>query len=123
MITGGFRSRSVMEKAIANKEVDIIGLARPLCTQPNCSEQLIKGSLDKLDDFEQGLVLGKGFWGNNSPLNIIKAINNFGQVGFYYWQIIRLSQGLNPEPELKVFRSFARHIRNDFKLNIKRKFA
>jgi 2,4-dienoyl-CoA reductase-like NADH-dependent reductase (Old Yellow Enzyme family) len=123
MITGGFRSLSVMEKAIANKEVDIIGLARPLCTQPNCSEQLIQGSIDKLDDYEQRLVLGKGFWGNNSPWNIIKAINNFGQVGFYYWQIIRLSEGLMPEPKLKVFRSFQRHIRNDLKLNIKRKFA
>ena len=123
MITGGFRSRSVMEKAIANKEVDIIGLARPLCTQPDCSAQLIKGVIDKLDDYEQSLVLGKGFWGNNSSLNIIKAINNFGQVGFYYWQIIRLSEGLNPEPKLKVFRSFQRHIRNDFKLNMKRKFA
>ena len=123
MITGGFRSREVMEKAISDKEVDVIGLARPLCTQPNCSEQLIEGSIDKLDDYEQGLVLGKGFWGNNSASNLIKAINNFGQVGFYYWQIIRLSQGLNPEPELKVFRSFQRHMRNDFKLNIKRKFA
>jgi 2,4-dienoyl-CoA reductase-like NADH-dependent reductase (Old Yellow Enzyme family) len=123
MMTGGFRSRSVMERAITNKEVDIIGLARPLCTQPNCSELLIQGAIDKLDDYEQGLVLGKGFWGNNSPWNIIKAINNFGQVGFYYWQIIRLSEGLNPEPELKVFRSFQRHMRNDFKLNIKRKFA
>jgi 2,4-dienoyl-CoA reductase-like NADH-dependent reductase (Old Yellow Enzyme family) len=123
MITGGFRSRSVMEKAITNKEVDIIGLARPLCTQPNCSEQLIKGTIDKLDDYEQDLVLGQGVWGNNSSLNIIKAINNFGQVGFYYWQIIRLSEGLSPEPDLKVFRSFLRHIRNDFKLNMKRKFA
>lgn len=123
MITGGFRSRSVMEKAITNKEVDVIGLARPLCTQTNCPEQLIQGSIDKLDDYEQGLVLGKGYWGNNSPSNIINAINNFGQVGFYYWQIIRLSEGLNPEPELKVFRSFQRHMRNDFTLNMKRKFA
>lgn len=123
MITGGFRSRDVMEKAIEDNEVDIIGLARPLCTQPNCSEKLIQGAINKLDDYEQELVLGTGFWGNNSPSNIIKAINNFGQVGFYYWQIIRISKGLNPEPELKVFRSFLRHIRNDFKLNMKRKFA
>ncbi len=123
MITGGFRSRVVMENAIRNKEVDVVGLARPLCTQPNCSEQLIQGSVDKLDDYEQGLVLGNGFWGNNSPMNIIKAINSFGQVGFYYWQIIRLSEGLSPEPKLKVFRSFQRHMRTDFKLNLKRKFG
>jgi len=123
MITGGFRSRDVMEKAIANGEVDVIGLARPLCTQPDCSAQLIQGTLDKLDDYEQGLVLGEGFWGNNSSSNIVKAVNNFGQVGFYYWQIICLSRGKQPEPELKVFRSFLRHMRNDFRLNMKRKFA
>jgi len=123
MVTGGFRSRDVMEQAITNKEVDIIGLARPLCTQANCSELLINGSLDKLDDYEQNLVLGTGFWGNNSSSSLIKSINNFGQVGFYYWQIIRLSQGQLPEPELKVFRSFVRHMTNDFRLNMKRKFA
>ena len=123
MITGGFRSREVMEKAIETGDVDVVGLARPLCTQPNCSAQLIQGTLDKLDDYEHGLVLGTGFWGNNSSSNIVKAINNFGQVGFYYWQIIRLSEGAKPQPELKVFRSFLRHIKNDFKLNLKRKFS
>jgi len=123
MITGGFRRREVMEQAITKGEVDIIGLARPLCTQPDCSRQLIEQTLDQVDDYEQNLVLGKGFWGNNSPWNAIKAVNNFGQVGFYYWQIIRLSEGLTPEPSLKVFHSFCRHMLNDFKLAMRRKFA
>ena len=123
MITGGFRSREVMEAAVANGEVDMVGLARPLCTQPNCSQQLIDKTLDVLDDYEINLVLGQGFWGNNSSSNIIKSINGFGQVGFYYWQIIRLSKGLAPEPELGVFRAFVRHIINDFKLSKRRKSA
>jgi 2,4-dienoyl-CoA reductase-like NADH-dependent reductase (Old Yellow Enzyme family) len=123
MITGGFRSRSVMEQALNDGEVDVIGLARPLCTQPDCSALLIKGKIEQLDDYEQGLVLGKGLWGNNSSFNLVKAINSFGQVGFYYWQIIRLSQGLPPEPDLRVFRSFSRHMKNDFTLSMRRKFA
>jgi 2,4-dienoyl-CoA reductase-like NADH-dependent reductase (Old Yellow Enzyme family) len=123
MVTGGFRRRPVMEQALSDGEVDVIGLARPLCTQPNCSAKLIKGEAEHLDDYEQGLVLGKGFWGNNSPANLIKAINSFGQVGFYYWQMIRLSKGLPPEPNLRVFHSFCRHMSNDLKLAIKRKFA
>jgi len=123
MVTGGFRSRDVMERALNNGELDIIGLARPLCTQPNCSNQLIHGEIDKLDDYENGLVLGTGFWGNNSGNNLIKAINSFGQVGFYYWQIIRLGEGKAPEPSLKVFRSFCRHMKNDLKLNLRRRFA
>jgi 2,4-dienoyl-CoA reductase-like NADH-dependent reductase (Old Yellow Enzyme family) len=123
MITGGFRSRDVMERAIESGEVDVIGLARPLCTDPDCSAKLIQQTIQDIDCYEDKLVLGTGFWGNNSPSNLIKAINSFGQVGFYYWQIIRLSKGLSPEPELATFKAFLRHMTNDFKLNIKRKFS
>jgi hypothetical protein len=69
------------------------------------------------------LVLGTGFCGYNSPSNLIKAINSFGQVGFYYWQIIRLPKGLNPETQLGTFKLFLRHMTNDLKLNVKRKFS
>ncbi|PKG98532.1 NADH:flavin oxidoreductase/NADH oxidase family protein [Paraglaciecola sp. MB-3u-78] len=123
MITGGFRSRDVMERAIESGEVDVIGLARPLCTEPDCSTKLIQQTIQSIDCYEDKLVLGTGFWGNNSPSNLIKAINSFGQVGFYYWQIIRLSKGLPPEPQLGTFKAFLRHMTNDFKLNIKRKFG
>ena len=123
MITGGFRSRDVMERAIESGEVDVIGLARPLCTQPDCSAKLIQQTIQSIDCYEDKLVLGTGFWGNNSSSNLIKAINSFGQVGFYYWQIIRLSKGLTPEPRLSTFKAFLRHITNDFKLNMKRKFG
>jgi len=123
MITGGFRSRDVMERAIESGEVDVIGLARPLCTEPDCSTKLIQQTIQSIDCYEDKLVLGTGFWGNNSPSNLIKAINSFGQVGFYYWQIIRLSKGLTPEPELGTFKAFLRHMTNDFKLNMKRKFG
>ncbi|MFT6988980.1 MAG: 2,4-dienoyl-CoA reductase-like NADH-dependent reductase (Old Yellow Enzyme family) [Paraglaciecola sp.] len=123
MITGGFRSRDVMERAIESGEVDVIGLARPLCTEPDCSAKLIQQTIQSIDCYEDKLVLGTGFWGNNSPLSLIKAINSFGQVGFYYWQIIRLSKGLTPEPQLGTFKAFLKHMTNDFRLNMKRKFG
>jgi 2,4-dienoyl-CoA reductase-like NADH-dependent reductase (Old Yellow Enzyme family) len=121
MITGGFRSRAVMEQVISSQEIDIVGLARPLCTQVNCSNQLIAQEIDELDDFEHKLVLGTGWLGNNSSINLIKAINGFGQVGFYYWQIIRLSKGLKPQNDLGVFAAFIKHIVNDAKLALTRK--
>lgn len=123
MITGGFRSRAVMQRAIEKGEVDVIGLARPLCTQPDCSNQLIQETLEQLHDYEHRLVLGKGFWGNNSSFALIKAINGFGQVGFYYWQIILLSRGLLPDPRLGVLKSFFKHITKDFSLAMRRKRA
>lgn len=121
MITGGFRSRAVMEQVISSQEIDIVGLARPLCTQVNCSNQLIAQEIDDIDDFEHKLVLGTGWLGNNSSINLIKAINGFGQVGFYYWQIIRLSKGLTPQNDLGVFAAFMKHIVNDAKLALTRK--
>ena len=116
MVTGGFRKREIMEQSISNGEVDIIGIARPFCTQVDLPKLLINKEVDKLDVYEEQLVLGKGFFGNNSPLALIKAINAFGAVGFYYWQIIRLSKGLSLETNLGVFRAFIRHTLNDFSL-------
>jgi 2,4-dienoyl-CoA reductase-like NADH-dependent reductase (Old Yellow Enzyme family) len=123
MITEGFRSRDFMERAIESGEVDVLGLARPLCTKPDCSAKIIQQTIQSIDCYEDKLVLGTGFWGNNSSSNLIKAINSFGQVGFYYWQIIRLSKGLAPEPQLGTFKAFLKHMTNDFKLNMKRKFG
>ncbi len=121
MITGGFRSRKVMESAIENGEIDLVGLARPLCTQPDLPRQLIEKKTDFADSYEDSLVLGTGFWGHNSPLSLIKGINSFGPVGFYYWQIIRLAEDLTPQTDLGVLRAFFRHLGNDFKLAMRRK--
>jgi 2,4-dienoyl-CoA reductase-like NADH-dependent reductase (Old Yellow Enzyme family) len=121
MLTGGFRSRAVMEQALQNNEVDLVGLARPYCTQTDLSNRLINQELAAVDDFEHNLVLGRGFWGNNSAWSVIKAINSFGQVGFYYWQILCLSKNQPIDTSLKVFRSFVGHLSRDFKLNLKRR--
>jgi 2,4-dienoyl-CoA reductase-like NADH-dependent reductase (Old Yellow Enzyme family) len=123
MITGGFRNREIMENAVNSGEVDLIGLARPLCTQPDAAKQLINKSIDTVDLYENGLVMGRGFWGNNSRSSMVKSINAFGQLGFYYWQIIRLSKGLPVEPNLGVLKAFSRHMLNDFRLNQRRKKA
>ena len=121
MITGGFRHREVMEQAVASGEVDLVGLARPLCTQPDLAHHLFAGALDQLDDYEHQLVLGNGVLGHNSPFGVIKAINSVGAVGFYYKQMIRLSQGLPPENDLRVLKSFWRHTVHDFKLGRRRR--
>ncbi len=121
MITGGFRSRTVMENAINAGEIDLVGLARPLCTQPDLPRRLIEKRLDSADDFENRLVLGKGFWGQNSPLSLIKGINTFGAVGFYYWQIIQLGNNKPPQIALGVFKAFVKHMSNDVRLALARK--
>ncbi|WNC72052.1 NADH:flavin oxidoreductase/NADH oxidase family protein [Thalassotalea psychrophila] len=123
MITGGFRSRAVMEQAVASGEIDMVGLARPLCTQPNVSQLLLEQSIDSIDDFETTLKIGDGFWGNNSPVALIKSMNTVGQVSFYYQQIIRLANNKPVDTSLKVFPLFWQHLLNDTCLNIRRNKA
>ena len=43
MVTGGFRTRGGMEQALAGGPVDVIGLGRPLCTDPDVPKRLLAG--------------------------------------------------------------------------------
>lgn len=52
MLTGGIRSRSVMEKIILQKKIDIIGIARPLCGMPNGVNLLLNNKIDILPKYE-----------------------------------------------------------------------
>lgn len=42
-VTGGFRSVDPMANAIREGTCDLIGLARPLCAEPNLSELILSG--------------------------------------------------------------------------------
>ena len=44
MVTGGFRSRGAMEQALSSGAADVIGLARPLCYQPDGPKRLLEGA-------------------------------------------------------------------------------
>ncbi|MBA3391199.1 MAG: NADH:flavin oxidoreductase/NADH oxidase family protein [Deltaproteobacteria bacterium] len=46
MLTGGMRSRAVMEAALASRAVDVVGLARPMTHAPELPARLLDGTLD-----------------------------------------------------------------------------
>ncbi len=46
MLTGGMRSRAVMEAALASRAVDVVGLARPMTHAPELPTRLLDGTLD-----------------------------------------------------------------------------
>jgi 2,4-dienoyl-CoA reductase-like NADH-dependent reductase (Old Yellow Enzyme family) len=48
-LTGGLRSRTVMEQLIQGGTVDLIGLGRPLIQQPDFTARLLDGSIDSID--------------------------------------------------------------------------
>lgn len=105
MVTGGFRSAQGMNEALAGGDVDVIGLARPLCIDPDFPAKILSGQLAKAPAVEQNLRIGPGILGPNSPIALLKTVNGFARVGWYYEQIYRLADGLEPDVSMSALRA------------------
>ena len=79
MVTGGFRTRAGMEQALAGGPVDVIGLGRPLCTDPDVPKPLLAGVDAALPSYEHSLRLGSGVFAPSSGVLLFKLINMLGQ--------------------------------------------
>jgi 2,4-dienoyl-CoA reductase-like NADH-dependent reductase (Old Yellow Enzyme family) len=88
LLTGGFRSVKVMEDALADGKLDVIGLGRPFCLYPNLAQDIFDG---KETRFETPV-----------PTIGIKLLDKIGgiELPWYELQIQRLGKGKNPKPNL-----------------------
>jgi len=117
MVTGGFRSRAAMAEALAAGELDVVGLARPLCVEPDLPGRLALGSTDGAGSIPP-LRFGRSRWaGPASPLILMKFLNIQGEMAWYYRQILRLADGLPPDPSLAIGRALAAHARDEWRLS------
>lgn len=96
MVTGGFRTREFMENALSNGELDIVGLARPLCINPNFSNQLLKG--ENVQSEVRPLSSGSKVLDTIFPLEII----------WYTMQINRMGEKKSPNPKASVYSAILR---------------
>ncbi|MEO0816185.1 MAG: NADH:flavin oxidoreductase/NADH oxidase family protein [Pseudomonadota bacterium] len=109
MVTGGFRTREAMDEALAAGEADLIGIGRPLCIETDLPKRLLSGEINALPRFEYELRLGPTpLLGPNSPIGLIKALNGFGSMSWYYQNLIALGDGRPADPKLGVFTAFRR---------------
>ncbi len=79
MVTGGFRTRSVCEEALANDELDVVGFGRPFLLHEAFPRVFLDGTLDRVEDPDFKIV---------DPKNADAA-----EAGFYDFQIKRLAKG------------------------------
>lgn len=114
LMPGGFRSRETMEAALASGDIDVIGLARPLCTDPNLPKQLLDGSTMQAPTYENSLRLGRGPFAPSSSRYLVKLLNTLGQMGWYYAQIEDLADGKPLNRERSVFAAFVRYMKNEY---------
>ena len=114
MVTGGFRTRAGMEAALDSGATDVIGIARPFCTEPDAARRLLDRQTDTLPTFERQLHLrAHGRLSPTSPWMAAKAVNILGAQGWYYQQMERLADGRPADLDQGVLRSFARYWWND----------
>lgn len=114
MVTGGFRSRAGMEAALTSGDTDMIGIARPLCTEPGALRRLLDGKLDALPCHEQRLRLGPGPFSQGTKITLFKRLNAFGQLAWYYQQLFRIADGRQPNYRMGPLKAFSRYLANEY---------
>lgn len=101
-VTGGFRSAEVMLDSVAAGEVDVIGLARPLCVDPEIASKLMTGSVQHAPSLENELRLGNGVFGPDSHNNTFKSLNALGIVAWFCAQMKRIALNQPTDPKLSL---------------------
>lgn len=99
VVTGGFRSREGMVRALESGALDFIGLARPLCSQPNAPKLLIDGSVTALDNWSRQFVALTAEDLDTTDEIVIRQTNLFGDLSFHYLLILDLAANKQPNTE------------------------
>lgn len=97
-VTGGFRTASAMNTALAEDSLDMVGLARPLAVDT---------------EYPNKLLAGKTIDVNVNPIKTgIKTIDNMAlmEVAWYARQLHRISTGRKPKPNENALVAFVKVI-------------
>jgi 2,4-dienoyl-CoA reductase-like NADH-dependent reductase (Old Yellow Enzyme family) len=92
MLTGGLRSRKGMYAAL-EEGVDVLGIARPVSVEPEAMRRFMIGAIDVLTSWEARIRRERGIWSSNSPFSLIRTLNSFAGIYWFYAQIYRLGRG------------------------------
>ncbi|MEM1133440.1 MAG: NADH:flavin oxidoreductase/NADH oxidase family protein [Pseudomonadota bacterium] len=105
MVTGGFRSRDMMQQALEIGAADVIGLGRPMCLMTDAPRQLL-GGLEQLPRYEDGLGLVPDWLRFLKGLKMVKAIDGFAGIYWFYQQLWMLGHEGQVDPSFPLLRAF-----------------
>ena len=97
LLTGGMRSRAVMEDAIASGAVDLIGMARPMTHTPELPARLLDGTLDAAPAVQ--------------IRSRIRFVDDAIQALWFQQQITELAHGREPDLKLGAWTALWRGLR------------
>lgn len=96
-LSGGFRTLRGMEEAVASGVTDLIGLGRPLSSEPELPAKILAGTFSKARIADIDLALGKKWLAPSSENRRIRHLNSFADVGWHCTQIERMGDGKDVE--------------------------
>jgi 2,4-dienoyl-CoA reductase-like NADH-dependent reductase (Old Yellow Enzyme family) len=85
MLTGGLRSRAAMDDALATGAIDLIGLGRPACLEPDLAGRLLSGAAASAHA-TRDLKVG------------VKQLDDLGELTWHTTQLWRLGAGKSAAP-------------------------
>jgi 2,4-dienoyl-CoA reductase-like NADH-dependent reductase (Old Yellow Enzyme family) len=80
MLTGGLRSRSAMDDALSTEAIDLIGLGRPACLEPDLAGRLLRGAAPAARA-PRDLKIG------------VKQLDDLGELTWHTTQLWRIGAG------------------------------
>lgn len=96
MVTGGFRTRSAMENALAAHELDLVGLARPLCYDPDYCNMLLSGDVERIPSPGEEFAFDHNDAPELSDMDC-RTMEIVVATSYYFNQIRRLAAGQEAE--------------------------
>ena len=91
MVTGGFRTRSIMEQSVESGWLDVVGMARPFTQNTRVARQLIDGEIDKAAD--------------PPPILGISRLGGAGSAGMSIVQMAAIANGRDPTSRFSGLRA------------------
>jgi len=95
MATGGFRRRDSMIAGLNDGTCDLVGLARPLCVDPEIPQKLISGTASETSTFEYTMKLS-----DHERVGLdaeeIQVATVLGQQAFFFMTLFDMGEGKDP---------------------------
>ncbi len=105
VITGGFRSASAMNEALADGSVDMVGMAKPFAVMPDAANRLLNNSVQRVDTppVRTGVKM------------IDQKVGGFLELYWYTKQLSLLGAGLPSQPGYSAWRTLWAMLRDGFR--------
>lgn len=99
MLTGGLRTRRAMDDALAGGAIDLVGLGRPTCLDPDVARKLIDGTLAAAP-VAPDLKIG------------VRALDDLSELTWHTTQLWRLGAGKEAAPTRRAVFTVSEYLRS-----------